>query len=71
MPETILEILQDENLESHVQGNYTRIVVNPGPYFEVLWAIRQGGPYTIEIYSGEREDEACEAFRLNEKRLSK
>lgn len=68
---TILELLQDEKLEPHVQGRYTRIVINPDLYFEVLGAIRQGGPYTINLYSGEREELACEAFKRNEESKSR
>lgn len=64
---TILELLQNEKIEPHVQGRYTRIIVNPGPYFEVLGAVRQGGAYTINLYSGKSECEACSAFVENEK----
>lgn len=69
---TILELLQDTEIEAYIQGRYTRILVtSPAPWFEVLGAIRQGGPYTISLYTGEREDEACEAFKLHEEKKSK
>ena len=67
---TILELLQYEKLEPHVQGRHTRIIVSPGPHFEVLGAIRQGGPYTINLYSGQYEGLACEVFMMNEENRS-
>lgn len=66
MPETILDLLQNEKVEARVQGRYTRIVVNPGPYFEVLGSSFLGGPYVITLYSGELEFQAVAAFIGNE-----